>query len=435
MRMIDLIAKKRAKISHTPEELRFIVQAASGGQVPDYQLSAWLMAACCQGLKPSETTVLTREMSASGANLELSALAMPKVDKHSTGGVGDGVSLALAPLVASAGLAVPMMSGRGLGHTGGTLDKLESIPGFKVRLGLDEIRRELSEIGVSMFGQSESLCPADRKLYHLRDATSTVESLPLIVSSILSKKLAENLDALVLDVKVGSGAIFRDSQAALDLGRALVKMAKLLGLKTVALLTAMDQPLGRCVGNALEVRQAIEVLQGDRGADDYVQCLLVLGGWMVYLGGKSRSPEDGSQKLEGLIREGKAAARFKQMIEFQGGDPRVVDNPDLLPKASASKMAVAPRSGFVSKLDARQVGEAAIMLGAGRSFMEQKLDYGAGIYLDKKIGDPVKKGESLAHLYASDLGRIDQALARFQSAVQISAKAPRPQPLVRKILK
>lgn len=455
MRMIDLIAKKREGARHTPEEIRFIAQAAAheaesasraawgrrpsrdaaDGQVPDYQLSAWLMAVCLRGMKEEETVAFTREMAASGASLELKDIALPKVDKHSTGGVGDGISLALAPLVASAGLAVPMMSGRGLGHTGGTLDKLESIPGMRVRLELEEIRRELREIGVCMFGQSKSLAPADRRLYHLRDATATVESLPLVVSSILSKKLAEGLDALVLDVKVGSGAIFQDTRRAQELGRALVKTSRLLGIKSVALLTSMDQPLGRSVGNAIEVRQAIEVLQGDCTAGDYVECLLALGGWMVHLGGKARSPEEGSRDLEKLIRNGKAAERFKLMVQSQGGDPKVVDNPDLLPKASGSRMAASPKTGFIGRLDARRVGEAAVILGAGRSAMDQRLDYGAGIYLDKKAGDAVKKGECVARLYGSDPAKLEEAHAYFQTAFRVDAKAPKPVPIVRKVLR
>lgn len=434
-RMVDLIAKKREGGCHTPDEIRFVARGAAAGTIADYQLSAWLMAVCWRGMSEEETVVLTRAMAGSGETLELKGLSAARVDKHSTGGVGDGISLVLAPLVASAGLAVPMMSGRGLGHTGGTLDKLESIPGMKVRLGFPEIRRQLSEIGVCMFGQSETLAPADRRLYHLRDATSTVESLPLVVSSILSKKLAEDLDALVLDVKTGSGAIFSDPAQARILGRRLVKTARLLGIKAVALLTSMDQPLGRAVGNALEIRQAIEVLQGDRTAGDYVECLLALGGEMLHLGGKAKSPDEGALKLEALIRDGRALARFKRMLESQGGDARVIDSPDLLPKASGSKIAAAPKSGFIGALDARVVGEAAALLGAGRSFMEQTLDYGAGIYLDKKLGDRVKKGECVARLYGSDPRRLEPACVHFLKALRVDAKAPSARPIIRGVLR
>lgn len=435
MRMLDLIAKKRDGGRHSPEEIAFIVAGASAGSIPDYQLSSWLMAVVCRGMTEPETVSLTQAMAGSGARLKLDSIRTAKVDKHSTGGVGDGVSLALAPLVASAGLAVPMMSGRGLGHTGGTLDKLEAIKGFRVKLELDEISKELSGIGVSMFGQSEKLAPADRKLYHLRDASGTVQSQPLIVASILSKKLAEDLDALVLDVKVGSGAIFKDAAPAEALAKALVKTANGAGLKTVALLTAMEQPLGRYVGNALEIRQAVEVLQGDCTAGDYVEVLLALGGWMVHLGGKAKNPDEGARKLEDLIRSGAAFERFKRMIEAQGGDSSVVSDLGKLPQAARSRMAAAPKSGFVGRLDARLVGQAAVILGAGRATMDQKLDYGAGIILDKKVGDPVKKGECVARLYACDPAKLDEAHDFFLSAFRIDARSPRPQPVIRKILK
>lgn len=435
MRITDLIAKKRLGQEHSPEEIGFIAGGAAAGSIPDYQLSAWLMAVCCRGMSGAETVALTKAMAASGARLDLGAIKQRTIDKHSTGGVGDGISLALAPLVAAAGITVPMMSGRGLGHTGGTLDKLESIPGMKVRIPLEGIVRQLSEIGVCMFGQSGELAPADRKLYHLRDATSTVESLPLVVSSILSKKMAEDLNALVIDVKVGSGAIFQEPAKAKEAGWALVKTARLLGLKSVALLTAMDQPLGKYVGNALEIRQAIEILQGDKTAGDYLECLLALGGWMLHLGGKARGWEEGAQKLEVLIRNGKAVDRFRRLIEFQGGDPRVVDEPERLPKAARSKMVLAPKSGFVGRLDARRVGEAAVILGAGRAQMDQALDYGAGIILDKKIGDLVKKGESLARLFSSDESKLAGAESVYLDAVRVDAKPPKILPVVREVLK
>lgn len=435
MRITDLIAKKRFGHAHTPEEIGFIAAGAASGTIADYQLSAWLMAVCCRGMNDAETVALTKAMAASGSSLDLGAIKQRTIDKHSTGGVGDGVSLALAPLVAAAGITVPMMSGRGLGHTGGTLDKLESIPGMKVRISLEDIRRQLSEIGVCMFGQSAELTPADRKLYHLRDATATVESLPLVVSSILSKKMTEDLNALVIDVKVGSGAIFQEPAKAKEAAQALVKTARLLGLKSVALLTAMDQPLGKYVGNALEIRQAIEILQGEQSSGDYMECLLALGGWMLYLGGKARGWEEGAQKLEVLIRNGKALDRFRRLIEFQGGDPRVVDEPERLPKAAYSQMVVAPKSGFVGRLDARRVGEAAVILGAGRAQMDQALDYGAGIILDKKIGDLVKKGESLARLFSSTQGKLEGAAAVYLDAVRIDAKPPKILPIVREVLK
>jgi len=437
MRMLDLIAKKRQAGAHTDDEIRFIVQAAAAPQpeAPDYQLAAWLMAVCCRGMTGAETAALTREMARSGARLDLGGLKAPKVDKHSTGGVGDGISLALAPLVASAGLIVPMMSGRGLGHTGGTLDKLEAMPGFRVRLGQDEIGRQLERIGVCMFGQTQDLAPADRKLYSLRDATSTVESVPLVVASILSKKLAEDLDALVLDVKIGSGAIFKNPKEAQTLSRALVKTARKLGLKAVAVLTAMDQPLGRYVGNALEVRQAVEVLRGDFAAADYVECLLTLGGWMVHLGGQAKDPQEGWDKLAGLIRSGAALESFKKMVAAQGADPRVADDPDILPKAALVREIVAPRAGYVARLDARKVGEAAVILGAGRARMADTLDYGAGFVLDKKAGDRVRHGERVARIHGGDPARMEEAAATFLAALEISARKPRPIPVIRQVVK
>jgi pyrimidine-nucleoside phosphorylase len=435
MRMLDLIAKKRTGGRHSPEEIRFIVQGAARETIPDYQLSAWLMAVCWRGMTRAETVCLTREMADSGARLDLGRIRAKKVDKHSTGGVGDGVSLALAPLVASAGLTVPMMSGRGLGHTGGTLDKLESLKGFQVRPALPAIGRQLSRIGVCMFGQSRDLAPADRKLYALRDVTSTVESLPLIVGSILSKKVAENLDGLVLDVKVGSGAIFQDPAKAVELARALVKTAQLLGVRAVALLTAMEQPLGRYVGNALEIRQAVEVLRGDFSAADYVECLFGLGGWMVHLGGKAAGPEQGAARLRALIASGEAFSRFKEMLRAQGADPAQVENLDRLPRSPRTLAVKAPKAGFIVRLDARIVGETGVLLGAGRSRMDQTLDYGAGIVLERKLGARVSRGDTVAVLHGADKAGLEEARSHFLTGLSLGAKAPRRLPVIRKILR
>ncbi|MEK7743848.1 MAG: thymidine phosphorylase, partial [Elusimicrobiota bacterium] len=327
---------------------------AARGSVPDYQLSAWLMAVCLRSMSVRERLALTRAMARSGSTLGLSSIRAPKADKHSTGGVGDGVSLVLAPLLAAAGVCVPMMSGRGLGHTGGTLDKLESIGGFRVRLSSSAILRQLRSIGVGMFGQSAELAPADRALYALRDATSTVESLPLIVGSILSKKLAEDLDALVLDVKCGCGAIFKDPRRASELAAALVSTANGLGVRCVGLLTGMEQPLGRFVGNALEIRQAVEILRGDFTSSDYVEVTLALGGWMLALTRKARDWREGAEKLEVLLKNGKALERFRAMVKVQGGEPRVADDPQrFLPRAARSAEFLSPGDGFLSRLDAR----------------------------------------------------------------------------------
>jgi len=437
MRMLDIIAKKRLGGRHTDEEIAFVVKAASDPKagVPDYQLTSWLMAVCCRGMDETETAALTRAMALSGRRLDLRALRAPKVDKHSTGGVGDGISLVLAPLMAAAGLVVPMMSGRGLGHTGGTLDKLESMKGFRVRMGNDEITAQLGRIGVCMFGQTQDLAPADRTLYSLRDASATVESVPLVVASILSKKLAEDLDALVLDVKIGSGAIFKNLKEAQALSRALVKTARELGLKAVAVLTAMDQPLGRYVGNSLELVQAVEILRGDFTSADYAQCLLTLGGWMMQLGGKAKDPKEGAAKLESVIRSGAALESFKKMVAAHGADPRVADDLDLLPKAAMKRDIKAPQAGFITWLDARKVGEAAVILGAGRANKDSELDYGAGFILDKKVGARVKKGECVARIHGSDPAKMDEAAACFVTALKIEGRKPKPMPVIRQVVK
>ena len=433
MRMLDLIAKKRDGFAHSDAELAFISAAAAGETVPDYQLSSWLMAVLQRGMTKKETVALTDAMARSGRMLKRNGSRKARVDKHSTGGVGDGVSIALAPLVAAAGVDVPMMSGRGLGHTGGTLDKLEAIKGMKVRLPIPKVERQVKSMGVCMFGQSGDLAPSDGKLYALRDASGTVPARPLICGSILSKKLAENLDALVLDIKCGTGAIFQDEAKAKSLAKDLIGTASALGLKCVGLLTAMDQPLGRTVGNALETRQAIEVLNGDASCPDYVELTLTLGGWMLHLGGKARSWEEGAEKLQRHISDGSALALFKKMVKVQGGDARVVDEPDRLPLSKKSKAFVASRSGFVTKFDALTTGRAGVALGAGRDKMDDKLDFGAGIVLSKKVGDRVVKGETIARLYASDGSRLKRGSALLGEAVKIGSKRPRSTRVVRRV--
>ncbi len=435
MLFLDLIAKKRDGGRHTPGELACVARVAAKGLVPDYQLSAWLMAVLCRGMDEKETVALTRAMADSGETLGLGPLTRPKADKHSTGGVGDGVSLALAPLAAACGLAVPMMSGRGLGHTGGTLDKLESIAGLRVRLDLPEIRAQVAKLGFSLFGQTGALAPADRTLYALRDATATVPAQALIVASILSKKAAEELDALVLDVKVGSGAIFQDAKSARELARALVKTAKGLGMPAVAVLTAMEQPLGRFVGNALEVRQAVEILRGDESAADYLECLLALGGWMLKLGGLSKTPAAGAALMRSKIKDGSGLRLFRDGVKAQGGNAAVIDDLSLLPQAKLSRVVRAAKSGFVSTLDARQIGQAAVLLGAGRAFKDQELDYGAGLELLKKIGDRVTKAEPVAILHAADQAKLDQGERQYREALVVSARAVRPKSVVLEIIR
>ena len=434
MLFLDLIAKKRDGGRHTPEELQFVARAAAKGLVPDYQLAAWLMAVVCRGMDESETVALTRAMANSGETVGLGKLGRQKADKHSTGGVGDGVSLALAPLAAACGLAVPMMSGRGLGHTGGTLDKLEAIPGFQVRLPLARIRSQMKKLGVCLFGQTENLAPADRTLYALRDATGTVPARPLIVGSILSKKAAEELDALVLDVKVGVGAIFRDAASARELARALVKTSKGLGIPTVAVLTAMEQPLGRYVGNALEVRQALEILNGVEDAPDYLECTLVLGGWMLKLAGLTKTAERGADLMREKIKDRSGLKIFRDVVKAQGGDVRVVDEPDRLIRAKKACGIKAPKDGFVTRLDARRIGHAGVLIGAGRAYKEQALDYGAGLVLIKKVGDRVRRGETLAVLHAADETRLNAGEREYLEALTIGASAPRSAKTVLEIL-
>ncbi len=435
MLFLDLIAKKRDGGRHTPGELEFVSRGAAKGLVPDYQLAAWLMAVLCRGMDETETVALTRAMADSGERLGLSAVKRPKADKHSTGGVGDGVSLALAPLAAACGLAVPMMSGRGLGHTGGTLDKLESIEGFRVRMELPEIRSQVQDLGFCLFGQTGTLAPADRTLYALRDATATVPARPLIVASILSKKAAEELDALVLDVKVGSGAIFRDAASARGLAKALVKTAKGLGIPTVAVLTAMEQPLGRYVGNALEVRQAVEILRGDETAGDYLECTLALGGWMLKLAGLTKTAAAGSALMRSKIKDRSGYELFRQCVKRQGGSLAVIDDLSLLPKAKLSRPIKAPKSGVIAALDARKVGHAAVLLGAGRAFKDQELDYGAGLELLKKTGDRVEKGETIAILHAADAVKLGLGEREYRDALKISARAARPKTVVLEVIR
>ena len=393
------------------------------------------MAVVCRGMDEAETVALTRAMARSGSSLGLGKLGRKKADKHSTGGVGDGVSLALAPLATACGLAVPMMSGRGLGHTGGTLDKLESIPGFKVRLPLPRIRKQMKDLGVCLFGQSADLAPADRTLYALRDATATVPARPLIVGSILSKKAAEELDALVLDVKVGSGAIFKDAPSARGLAQALVKTSKGLGMPTVAVLTAMEQPLGRYVGNALEVRQALEILSGVETAPDYLECTLVLGGWMLKLTGLAKSAEHGADMMRARIADRSGLKVFRDIVKAQGGDVRVIDDPDRLARAKKTRTVAAPRDGFVTALDARKIGHAGVLIAAGRAYKEQALDYGAGLILHKKVGDRVRKGDALAEVRAADAERLSAGVKEYLSALSIGPKAPRPARVILEVLK
>lgn len=435
MRMLDLILKKRSGGEHDSGELKFIADGAASGAIPDYQLTAWLMAAFFNPLSKRETVDFTRAMALSGKKLDLKGLNARRVDKHSTGGVGDGISLALAPVAAAAGVIVPMMSGRGLGHTGGTLDKLEAVKGFKVRLSARQVYKQLKATGLSMFGQTAELAPSDKKLYALRDASCTVESLPLIVASILSKKYAEDITGLVMDVKYGSGAFIWDFRKSRELAVALIDTAKLLGIRCVAVLTAMDEPLGLAVGNGIEMEQTIRILRGEKGPDDFMEALEVLSGWMIHLGAKARTPEEGMAKARAVIADGSALEKMRRMIRWQGGDIRVVDHPEkFLPKAEFAADVKASKAGYLTGMDARAVGCASVALGAGRARAEDSVDPGAGLVLYRKTGDKLAPGDLIARLYSSDAGKLREGRKMFASSLKTGPRPPKKAPLIKEII-
>jgi pyrimidine-nucleoside phosphorylase len=430
MRAYDLIRKKRDGGRLEEAELQFLVRGATDGSVGDDQLAAFLMAVFFRGLDAAtELPAWLNAMLHSGQVLDLSGIPGRKVDKHSTGGVGDKISLPLAPLVAVCGVRVPMVSGRGLGHTGGTLDKLESIPGFTVHLPIARFIELVSTLGVCLIGQTAEIAPADRKLYALRDATATVESVPLIASSILSKKLAEGIDALVLDVKVGRGAFMKSLDDARLLARTMVALCRAVGRGCTALLTDMDAPLGEAVGNAVEVRESIEILR-NRGPSDVRELTLQLGVEMLLAGDAAADAAAARQRLEAALADGSALERFAQLIEAQGGDARVVADPSRLPQPKLRREVKAQRSGVLTALDAELVGLAAVELGAGRARKEDQVDHAAGLLLRKRIGEQVRAGETLAELHAATAARLDRGEARVLDAAQIGEAPPERKPLV-----
>lgn len=426
-RVADLIRKKRDGGALSQPEIEFLVAGATSGAVPDYQIAAWLMAVVLRGMNGEETAALTNAMLHSGEVLDLSDLPAMKVDKHSTGGVGDKTSLVLAPLVAAAGLYVPMISGRGLGHTGGTLDKLEAIPGFRVGLPVAEFRRVLAACGCSMIGQTDKIAPADRKLYALRDVTGTVESPYLICGSIMSKKLAEGTDALVLDVKTGSGAFMKKESDAVFLAELMVETGERMGKKMVALITNMDQPLGRMVGNAMEVAECIEIMRGG-GPRDLRELCLELAAWMLYLGSASKSVAEGRLLAEDKIKSGAALKKFRDMVEMQGGDVRTIDDPAKLPFAKHTVEVTAPVAGFVTSIMCEQIGTACVVLGGGRERKEDSVDPAVGIVVHKKIGDAVAVGEPLCTVHCHSHAQAKKAMELLQGAYTISATAPAHRP-------
>jgi pyrimidine-nucleoside phosphorylase len=424
-----LIERKRDGGRIDAGEWRALVLAYAAGHVPDYQMSALLMAALLRGLDHGETVALTEAMMASGLRLDLSHIRQPRVDKHSTGGVGDKVSLVLAPLIASLGVAVPMMSGRGLGHTGGTLDKLESIPGMRTSLTIREAVTQLERIGCVLIGQTEEIAPADRKLYALRSATATVESIPLIASSIMSKKLAEDLTGLVLDVKRGSGSFMPDLDRGLDLARTMIELGADHGCPVVALVTAMDRPLGRASGNALEVEEAIHALRGE-GPPDLMRLTYALGAEMLQLAGVAHSRDAAWRDMEVAISSGRAATMMRDIIDAQGGNGAVVDDPSVLPQADACELFDAPRRGFVARVEPRAVGRGIIALGGGRQRVEDSIDPAVGFVITAKPGDWVEQGEPLATIFASNPAGIETGRAALREAIVIAEEAEPPLPLV-----
>ena len=434
IRVVDLIRKKRNGQELSRGEIEALVDGYTHSEIPDYQVSAWLMAAVVRGLTRAETAVLTNAMLRSGVVLDLSEFSPKKVDKHSTGGVGDKTSLVLAPVVAAGGLLVPMISGRGLGHTGGTLDKLESIPGFDVNLALSEFRRVLRACGCCMIGQTDEIAPADRKLYALRDVTGTVESPYLICASIMSKKLAEGIDALVLDVKTGSGAFMKKEEEAVFLAELMVETGERMGKKVVALVTDMDQPLGLKIGNSLEVAEVLEILHGE-GPPDLRELCLELAAWMFLVGGAVSSLADGRRTASQIIDSGRALAKFREMVQLQGGNLSAIDDPTRLSRAKHIYQIVSPENGYVAAMNCEAMGTACVILGGGREKKEDAVDPSVGIVLHKKIGDPVSAREPLATIHYNSESRAQRAKQLIAGSYQIAGAAPSgPRPLVRRVI-
>lgn len=433
--IVDLILKKKAGLALSAQEITTIVQGYTQGLVPDYQMAAWLMAVCWQGMDERETTDLTLAMAHSGETLDLHDLAPIIVDKHSTGGVGDKTSLVLTPLVASCGLTVAKMSGRGLGFSGGTMDKLESIPGFRAELSPDEFRQAVRRVGLAITGQSADLAPADKKIYALRDVTGTVDSLPLIASSIMSKKLAAGSDCIVLDVKVGRGAFIPTPEKARALAQMMVQIGRRAGRQVRAVLSNMDQPLGQAVGNALELREAIYTLQGQgQGPADLLELCLTLGSLLLEMAGKAPTPEQARQILLERLRSGAAWEKFCAFVASQGGDVEYVRHPEHLPQARWIEPLSSPQDGYVTEVDARQVAEACLVLGAGRTVKDAPIDHAVGIVLQAKIGDKVQEGQSVAMIHANDPERLKQAREILTQAIRFGPEAVPPPPLILAIL-
>lgn len=433
MNMVDIITKKRDGGELTPEEIRFFIDNYVKDRIPDYQASALLMAIYFRGLSRAETFALTEAMEFSGDVEDLSDLPGVKVDKHSTGGVGDKTTLVVAPVAAAAGVTVAKMSGRGLGFTGGTADKLEAIPGFRTRLEPVEFRRQLEELGLAVITQTGSITPADKKIYALRDVTGTVESPGLIASSIMSKKLAAGSDGIVLDVKCGSGALLKDLAEAENMADLMIDIGRKAGRKMVAVISDMSQPLGRAVGNALEVEEAVQVLKGG-GPEDLRQLCLELAGEMIWIGGRAESFEEGKETARQVLSDGRALEKFRQMVRCQGGDDRIVEEPERMGSSRYSRDVLAGRTGFIAEMAAQEIGRASQHLGAGRLRKEDEIDFTAGIRMHVRIGDFVKEGDVLATLYGADSRRLEEAEIIMEAAIRISAEPTAPPKLIHKII-
>lgn len=433
MNMVDLIQKKKDGGVLSAEEIKWFVNGYVADEIPDYQVAAMLMAICFKGLDREETFQLTDAMRYSGDTIDLSSIKGIKVDKHSTGGVGDKTTLIVAPLAASLGVPVAKMSGRGLGFTGGTVDKMESIPGFRTTLEPKEFLNQVNNIKLSVIGQTAHITPADKKLYALRDVTATVDNFGLIASSIMSKKLAAGSDAIVLDVKVGDGAFMENEKDAEILAELMVDIGNKAGRRTVAAITEMGQPLGKAVGNSLEVIEAIQTLKG-QGPEDITQLAERLSGIMVYLGGKATSPEEGYAMTKEALRDGRGLVKLKEFIAAQGGNPDVIDDYSLFPAHSMKKELVADRDGYVQKIEARRIGLASQHTGAGRATKEDTVDLSAGIYVCKKVGDEVKKGDVLAIIYGNDRNKLEAAEGEALRAFELGEQQAKPPVLIKKII-
>ncbi len=433
MRAVDIIAKKRDGGELTREEIGFFIQRYTTGEVADYQMSALLMAVFLRGMTAAETTALTREMLHSGAVVDFSDLNRPRVDKHSTGGVGDKTSLCVAPVVAAAGVLVPMISGRALAHSGGTLDKLESIPGFKTDLSLDDFRKVLAKTGAALIGQTSEIAPADKKLYALRDVTATVACRPLMAASIMSKKMAEGISGLVLDVKVGSGAFLKTEEEAEALATTMIDIARSMQKDAVALVTDMNQPLGRAVGNSIEVIEAFDALRG-RGPQDFITLCRELSAHMILMGGAALDLDTARARYDELIETGAALEKMREIIKAQHGDPRVVDDYGLLPQASHSRPVQASDAGFVQKIDTEAIGHASMVLGAGRARLDTEIDLSVGLIIEARIGDKVSAGSRLATLLYNDEQLADEAKIMVERAFTIGPDAVGEPELIKKVI-